>query len=133
MAGDRGDVRNDAQRVGVETLARVGFDWTYGVLGQSELLVRDPVSGQRYRAITDAWTGYSFVLGADIAHVESSTFLPDDRGPALEPTRERLRAGIMWQGESGLSMFTGLTYLGEEFVGQDEGQVVGTIRTRLQF
>ena len=120
-------------RVGVETLVRVGFDWTFGGLGQGELLVRDPVAGQRYRVITGDWTGYSFTLGADVAYVDSSVFLPDDRGPRLERTRERVRAGIMWQGETGLSSFAGITYLGEEFEGQTEGQFVGSIKLRLGF
>lgn len=120
-------------RAGAETLARVGFDWTFGSLGQGELLVRDPVAGQRYRAIPQDWTGYSFTLGADIAYVDSSVFLPDDRGPALDQTRERLRAGVTWQGETGVSSFAGITYLGEEFEGQDEGQFVGSIKIRLGF
>ncbi|WP_299689054.1 lipid A-modifier LpxR family protein [uncultured Tateyamaria sp.] len=120
-------------RAGVETLARVGFDWTFGSLGQGELLVRDPVAGQRYRVITQDWTGYSFTVGADFAYVDSSVFLPDDQGPALDNTRERVRVGVMWQGESGLSSFAGITYLGEEFEGQDEGQFVGSIKVRLGF
>ena len=102
-------------------------------MGQGELLVRDPVAGQRYRVITRDWTGYSFTLGADLAYVDSSVFLPENRGPVLDSTRERFRAGIMWQGASGLSSFAGLTYLGEEFEGQDEGQFIGSIRVRLGF
>jgi hypothetical protein len=120
-------------RAGVETLVRAGFDLTFGELGRDELLVRDSVTGQRYRAITSDWTGYSFVLGADLAHVTASDFLPDDRGIGLSSSRERLRAGVMWQGESGLSGFYGVTYLGEEFEGQPEGQFVGSIRFRLGF
>ncbi|MEL7092608.1 MAG: lipid A-modifier LpxR family protein [Pseudomonadota bacterium] len=120
-------------RAGAETLARVGVDWTYGGLGQGELLVRDPVAGQRYRAIEGTWSGYSFTLGADIGHVEDSVFLPDTRGPQLEETRGRVRAGLMWQSESGLSSYAGLTYLSEEFDGQDEGQVVGSVRIKFGF
>ena len=120
-------------RAGAETLARAGFDWTYGRLGQGELLVRDPVAGQRYRVITEDWTGWSFTLGADMAYVESSVFLPDDRGPALDNTRERVRAGVMWQGESGFAGFAGLTYLGKEFEGQSEGQLVGSFKVRVGF
>mgnify|MGYP001795130165 CR=1 FL=1 len=120
-------------RAGVETLARVGVDWTYGALGQGELLVRDPVAGQRYRVIEQAWSGFSFTLGADIGHVEDSVFLPEDRGPALEDVRGRVRAGLMWQSESGVSSYAGVTYLSEEFEGQDEGQVVGSVRINLGF
>lgn len=132
--GERSSLRPFVEaRAGVETLARVGFDWTYGALGQSELLIRDPVTGHRYRAVTSDWSGYSFVLGGDIAYVEDSEFLPDNRGPALEQTRERVRAGVMWQGENGASAFGGLTYLGREFEGQDEGQLVGSVRVRFGF
>ena len=120
-------------RAGVETMVRAGVDWTYGALGRSELLVRDGVSGQRYRVVQADWTGFSFVLGADIARVTDSEFLPADRGIALEDTRERVRAGVMWRSETGITGFYGLTYLGEEFEGQDEGQIVGAIRWRVPF
>lgn len=120
-------------RAGVETLVRAGVDFTFGGLGQGELLVRDGVSGQRYRVIESDWTGFSFVLGADIARVSDSEFLPSERGIALEQTRERLRAGVMWRGESGVTGFYGVTYLGEEFEGQDEGQIVGAIRWKVPF
>ena len=132
--GDRSTLRPFVEgRAGAETLARIGVDWTFGSLGQGELLAREPVAGQRYRVITQDWTGYSFTLGADLAYVDSSVFLPDDRGPAMDSTRERVRAGIMWQGESGFSSFAGVTYLGEEFEGQDEGQFVGSFKIRLGF
>lgn len=132
--GGRSNIRPFIEgRAGVETLVRAGFDLTFGELGRDELLVRDSVTGQRYRAITGDWTGYSFVLGADIAHVADSEFLPDDRGIDVSSSRERLRAGVMWQGESGVSGFYGVTYLGEEFEGQPEGQFVGSIRFRLGF
>ena len=132
--GPRASVRPFVEaRAGAETLVRVGFDWTYGQMDRDALLVRDPVAGQRYRVITSDWTGYSFTLGADIAYVDSSVFLPDDRGPTLEQTRERVRAGVMWQGARGQTGFAGLTYLGEEFEGQSEGQLVGSLKFRLRF
>lgn len=120
-------------RAGVETLLRAGFDWTYGSLGVGELLVRDPVAGQRYRTITQDWTGFSYTLGADIAYVDSSVFLPNDAGPTLDQSRERIRAGILWQGEKGQSSFAGITYLGEEFEGQDGGQLIGSVKVRVNF
>lgn len=120
-------------RVGNETLARVGFDLTLGEFGQGALLVRDTVTGQRYRAVEGDWTGFSFVLGADIAHVADSAFLPDSGPVTLDESRERVRAGVHWRSETGLSAFLGLTYLGEEFEGQREGQTVGSIRLRVLF
>lgn len=120
-------------RAGVETLVRAGFDVTNGGLGQSELLVRDPVTGQRYRAIRADWTGYSFVFGADIAHVDQSTFLPGGGSPSVKKTRQRARAGIMWQGGNGVFGFYGLSYLGKEYAGQPEGQIIGSVRLRIVF
>ena len=120
-------------RAGNETMVRAGFDVTFGALGQGELMVRDSVSGQRYRAVVGDWSGYSFVLGADVAHVTDSALLPAGSGVTVADTRERVRAGMMWQSETGISGFYGLTYLGEEFEGQSEGQVVGSVRFRVQF
>ncbi|MEP1355923.1 MAG: lipid A-modifier LpxR family protein [Tateyamaria sp.] len=120
-------------RAGNETLARVGLDLTFGDFGRGALLVRDNVTGQRYRAIETEWTGFTYVLGADIAHVLDSEFLPDNDPVSLDKTRERLRAGVHWRSETGLSTFFGVTYLGEEFEGQDGGQFVGSLRAKLRF
>ena len=120
-------------RAGNETLLRAGLDFTLGELGQGELLVRDSVTGQRYRTILGDWTGHSFVFGADVAAVSDSAFLPEDRGFIAQDTRSRMRAGVSWQSETGISGFYGLTYLGEEFEGQGEGQFVGSVRIRVPF
>ncbi|MEL6452561.1 MAG: lipid A-modifier LpxR family protein [Pseudomonadota bacterium] len=131
--GAQTDVRPFVEaRAGNETLIRTGFDLTFGQLGEGELMVRDSVSGQRYRTILGDWSGYSFVFGADIAHVANSEFLPDG-GVTMSDTRERVRAGVMWQSEAGISGFYGLTYLGEEFEEQSEGQIVGSVRIRVAF
>ncbi|KEJ89720.1 lipid A-modifier LpxR family protein [Sulfitobacter donghicola] len=120
-------------RAGAETMLRAGIDLTFGSMGQGELLVRESVTGHRYRVISnDENGGFSFLLGADIAHVEDSIYLPEDRGFVLTDSRDRLRAGVHWQGERA-SAFYGLTYLGEEFEAQKEGQVVGSIRINLSF
>jgi len=120
-------------RAGAETLVRAGVDITFGTVGTGELLVRESVTGHRYRVITDdATTGFSFLLGADIAHVSDSIFLPEDRGYELTDSRDRLRAGLHWQGH-GAAAFYGVTYLGEEFKAQKEGQFVGSIRIDLSF
>lgn len=120
-------------RAGHETLVRAGFDLTFGQLGQGELLVRDSVTGHRYRAVEADWTGFSFVLGADLAAVSDATFLPDGGPVVASDSRERVRAGVTWRSETGITGFYGLTYLGEEFEGQSEGQVVGSVRLRIAF
>jgi outer membrane protein LpxR len=119
-------------RAGDESLLRVGADLTIGSFGRGELMVRESITGQRYRAVRDPVPGVSFVVGGDIAKVFSSVYLPGDRGYALSDTRDRLRAGIHWQGED-TSVFYGATWLGREFQGQPSSQVVGSIRLQFQF
>jgi hypothetical protein len=119
-------------QAGAETLVRVGGDILIGRLGQDELFLRDVATGQRYRANRGAETGFSAVLGGDIAHVESSAYLPATSGFVLTDSRQRLRAGIHWQGEKA-SVFYGLTWMSEEFVAQPESQVVGSLRLNILF
>jgi hypothetical protein len=120
-------------RAGAETMVRVGMDLTFGSVGVGELLVRENVTGHRYRVIADEEaTGFSFLLGADIAHVSDSIYLPEEDGFELTDSRDRVRAGVHWQGERATA-FYGLTYLGEEFEAQKEGQVVGSIHINLSF
>lgn len=119
-------------RAGAETLVRAGADLTLGRVGQGELLVRDPANGQRYRVIQQNTPGYSLILGGDVAYVHDSVFLPESDGYTLSDSRNRLRAGLHWQGERS-SIFYGLTWLGEEFQGQGEGQLVGSMRLNLDF
>lgn len=118
-------------RLGDENLVRVGADYTLGSVGLGELLVRDPVTGQRYRTMYEG-EGLSLTLGADIAHVASSVYLPSGRGYDLEAFRHRLRAGLHWQGRQS-DLFYGLTYLGKEISTQSEGQVIGSLRLRVRF
>jgi len=121
-------------RAGVETLARVGVDFTIGTLGQDGFRLRDQVSGQRVAAINGDNTvgGWSFLFGADTAYVASSVYLPDNRGPDLEELRHRVRAGANF-GVGNSNFFYGVTYLSQEFEGQPEGQVVGTLSLDLRF
>lgn len=119
-------------RAGVETMLRAGADISFGRVGSDELQVRDPVSGQRYRVIQNPEEGFSFVVGGDIAKVRDSAYLPEADGYTVTDTRSRLRAGVHWQGET-TNIFYGVTWLGEEFEGQDEGQVVGSLRLNLNF
>ena len=117
---------------GVETFARVGGDFLFGPVGQSDLYARDVVTGQRYRTIYNGGTGYSFSLGGDIAKVFSSTYLPENEGYELTDARVRLRAGLTWQGEQS-NVFYGLTWLGKEFEAQNGSQVVGSVHLGLRF
>lgn len=119
-------------RVGDETLVRIGADFNFGSVGRGELLVRESVTGQRYRAVYNSVPGYSFTVGGDIAYVADSVYLPEDRGYELTSHRDRARVGVHWQGENA-SAFYGLTYLGKEFSGQDEGQLTGSLRLKLRF
>ena len=120
-------------RLGAETLLRLGADMVIGSLGEGGLMVRDPVTGQRYRTIPGDGRGLSFVLGADIAHVEDSEFLPKSRGYRLTDARTRVRAGAHWQADGGTELFYGLTWLDKEFKAQREGQFVGSVRLGIKF
>lgn len=119
-------------RAGDETLLRLGADLIFGPAGRGELLVRDPVTGQRSRVVANAEPGFSFLLGADIAYVADSVYLPSSRGYTLSDHRDRLRAGLYWQGRR-TGLFFGMTYLGEEFTAQPESQVVGTLQLKVTF
>lgn len=121
-------------RAGDESLFRIGADLVIGGQLQDTLLVRDPVSGQRYKAVRpdDRLGGATIVLGADIAHVANSVYLPEDRGYTLTDTRQRVRAGLHWDSLNA-GYFYGLTWLGREFTGQKENQFVGTLKIDLRF
>ncbi|GAA6163945.1 hypothetical protein NBRC116590_16490 [Pelagimonas sp. KU-00592-HH] len=119
-------------QAGAESYARVGFDLTFGSVGLGDMMVRDSVTGHRYRALRHSDPGTSFVIGADMAKVFDSVYLPESRGYTLTDTRDRVRAGVHWQGEKH-SVFYGVTWLGKEFVGQSDGQVVGAINLNIEF
>ena len=120
-------------QAGVETFVRVGGDLHWGLIGQNDLWARDVTTGQRYRAtVFDEGFGVAFTLGGDVAYVADSAYLPDDGSVELKDSRHRLRAGMTVQG-LGPSVFYGVTYLGEEFEEQDEGQVLGSIRVNFEF
>lgn len=119
-------------RTGDETLLRSGVDLYLGTVGGNDFLVRDPVTGQRYRAVQgDYLQGYGLMVGGDFTSMQDSIYFPSN-GPAMLDSRTRLRAGMVWQGNQN-SLFYGLTYLGKEFEGQEEPQLVGSIRLNLEF
>lgn len=119
-------------QVGVETLARVGADVRLGNYDPEALLIRDSTTGQRIVGIPgDSVSGWAFSLGGDVAYVNSSVLLPST-GPAPEDMRFRLRGGV-GNAFGPADFFYGITYLSEEFEGQDEGQLVGTMSLMLRF
>lgn len=120
-------------RAGDETLVRLGADLMLGGFATGSLMLRDPVTGQRYRAVKgDGAAGFSFVLGADVAAVANSVYLPASDPLELSKTRTRARAGVYWQGDR-FDLFYGLTWLSREFETQPEGQTLGSLNLRIRF
>ena len=120
-------------QAGVENTLRVGADMVLGPVGQHDLWLRDGPTGQLYRGIDGDQTGVGFVLGADIAQVNFSAYLPEDRGYFAEPMRWRARAGLHWQPAPGASLFYGVAWLSPEFQGQTAGQLIGQIKLNFNF
>lgn len=121
-----------AAQAGIETFARAGFDLTLGAFGRDAVMVRDSVTGQRYRAVPSSFVrGPSFVAGADYTKIWASHLFPAS-GPDFRPDRLRARLGIHWQGARA-SAFYGLTWLGREFKGQRDTQFIGSLSFNLRF
>lgn len=119
-------------QAGAESFVRAGADLTFGQFGEGALMIREPVTGQRYAGIRGTHgRGFTALLGADVARVFDSAYLPD-AGTPPEDIRTRVRAGLHWQGER-VDVFYGVTWLSEEFGSQSEGQVVGALRVNVQF
>lgn len=119
-------------QVGVETLVRVGGDIRFGNYDADALLIRDSTTGQRVIGVPgDEGGGLTFSAGGDVAYVGDSVLLPS-AGPEAETLRYRVRGGVNYAfGPS--NFFYGVTYVSEEFVGQDEGQLVGSMSLMLRF
>lgn len=117
-------------QLGTETMARVGADLFYGFDTGSDLLTRDPVTGQLLRAIEGDGRGVAFTLGADWAKVTHSAYLPQQ---PIATGRSRLRAGIHWQMADDMSFFYGATWLSPEFSDQSSGQVLGSLKVNFNF
>jgi hypothetical protein len=120
-------------QLGPESLIRVGGDLSIGAFGRDDLMVRDGVTGQRYRVVEGTRDqGVSLVIGGDYARVFDSQILPSNAAATAMDNRSRLRAGLQWQGEKAAA-FYGLTYLSEEFEQQTEGQLLGSLSVNLKF
>ncbi|MGL5009693.1 MAG: lipid A-modifier LpxR family protein [Paracoccaceae bacterium] len=119
-------------RAGDETLIRAGGDVVIGGAWDNALMLRDSVTGQRYSGIDGRALGLSLTVGADVAHLFSSAYLPSGGTSVLSDSRTRVRAGLEWQGARS-SIFYGMTYLGPEFEGQDEGQITGSLNVNFGF
>jgi hypothetical protein len=120
--------------IGPEDIARVGADVFVGTNVAGDTLIRDVATGQLYRGTENTdLSGFAFVVGADMAAVTGSIYLPDERGVSPAESRGRVRAGLHWQSEGDTSVFYGLTYLSPEFEGQPEGQVTGSLKLNFNF
>jgi hypothetical protein len=120
-------------QVGVETMLRGGADLVLGTLGRGGVMLRDQTTGQRYSAVQAVQrSGFSITIGADIARVFNSAYLPAGGAATLSPLRARARAGLNWQGNSSF-VFFGVTHLGPEFDQQPTGQMVGSLSLLVKF
>jgi len=120
-------------QVGSEDFVRAGFDVTFGALGRGDQMVRSATTGHRVPVgLGGDDTGFSAVLGADVARVVDSLYLPESLGHELTPLRKRVRAGVHY-GADPWDVFYGVAWLGEEFEAQSEGQLVGTFQVAWPF
>ena len=115
-------------QTGSEDFVRVGVDVTLGGLGRGDHMMRSVTTGHRVPLSLNAEDpGLSVVLGADVARVFDSVYLPESLGYELTPVRQRVRGGVHYR-QGKWDLFYGLAWLGEEFSAQPEGQFVGTIQ-----
>ena len=118
---------------GVEDFVRVGADVLIGEMLQNDMWLRDSPSGQLYTGVETGRAGTGFVLGADYAAVSDSAYFPASFGTVAQEERFRARAGVHWRFGDGISYFYGVTYLSEEFEGQDGGQILGSLKLNFNF
>ena len=120
-------------QIGPEDLVRTGVDLTFGSMGRDDLMVRLPATGHLVPGILgETGRGASFFLGADIAWVEDSIYLPESLGYELTDYRARARAGVAYEFDR-LNLFYGISWLSEEFEAQRESQIVGALQLGLRF
>ncbi|NNJ67877.1 MAG: DUF2219 family protein [Boseongicola sp.] len=119
-------------QVGSEDFLRAGFDVTFGALGRGDQMVRAVTTGHRVPVGLGAGEGFSLVVGADVARVVDSIYLPESLGYELTPVRKRVRVGAHYRADP-WDVFYGVAWLGEEFEAQPEGQLVGTFQIAWPF
>lgn len=118
---------------GPETFARAGVDVFFKGAGSKDLMLRDSTTGQLYRAThRSGRTKLGFAIGGDVARVAQSRYLSADDGHQLTPLRSRIRAGVHLRNDRA-DGFAGISFLGREFERQSEGQLVGSVRLRINF
>lgn len=120
-------------QIGVENFVRVGADVLIGDVLQQDLWLRDSPSGQLYSGVEQGTSGLGFVIGADYAVIGDSAYFPASFGTTAEDERLRARAGVHWRTGDSMSYFYGVTYLSEEFEGQTQGQIVGSVKLNFNF
>jgi hypothetical protein len=131
---DRATVRPFVEaQAGVEEIARIGADVMLGPVGQRDFMLRDSVTGHLYRVTRDGARGLSLVAGADWARVGGSLWLPEERGFEALDNRWRVRIGMIAQPFERADLFVGVTWLSPEFVGQPEGQALGSLVVSFRF
>jgi hypothetical protein len=118
---------------GVEDFVRVGADIVIGEMLQNDLWLRDSPTGQLYAGVESDQPGMGFTIGADYARVDDSAYFPARFGTVAQDERLRARAGMHWRLGGGISYFYGVTYLSEEYVGQSEGQFIGSLKLNFSF
>ncbi len=120
-------------QIGVETFARAGFDLTLARAPEQGFRVRNSLTGQRVPALNPTGNRQlSLGVGADIAYVVSSAYLPAASGVTFSQIRTRLRAGVFYQSQK-FDLFYGAAWLSPEFTAQREGQIIGTFSLGVRF
>jgi hypothetical protein len=120
-------------QIGMEDFLRAGLDVTFGRLGRGDQMVRAVTTGHRVPVgLGGGDAGFNVVIGADVARVADSIYLPKALGYELTQVRARVRAGVHY-GADPWDVFYGFAWLGEEFDAQTEGQAVGTFQVAWPF
>ena len=120
-------------QIGVETFIRAGVDLTLARRPDMGIRLRNSLTGQRVPALNPGGQRQlSLGLGADVAYVASSAYLPATRGVTPGRLRTRLRAGVFYQSRT-FDLFYGVSWHSPEFTAQREGQVIGTVSLGVRF